>query len=92
VFDYPERVYLLKGSEKDISYGLGGVASILIQNSGQHGNGKIENYTVYRIDVSKLSENINFQLDYNFQPASVFTADNIPPYALKVFARIEIGN
>lgn len=89
VFNYPDRVYLLKGSEKDVSYGLGGVANLLFQNSGNNAKGE---YTVYRICVSKLPSNINFQLDYNFQPASVFTADNIPPYAIQVFARIEIKN
>ena len=49
-------------------------------------------YIIYRIDVSKLKENIRFSYDDDFFPLGIFTADNINPEALEIWDEIDINN
>lgn len=86
-FDYPDRVYLLRGSEENISVCFVEIADFLCNTKNNENQQK--EYTVYKIDTKKVG-NANFCIDYNYAPFGVFTADNIPPGALSVLKRITV--
>ena len=48
-------------------------------------------YVIYRIDVSKLKENVRFSYDDDFFPFGIFTADNINPEALEIWDETDIN-
>lgn len=86
-FNFPDRVYLLKGSLTDVNFDLQNVAEMLYSSKNIHISNdyiKENEYTFYRIDVSKISSNTNFSIDYNFFPLSIFSVDNISPFAIEV--------
>lgn len=87
-FDYPDRIYLiLDSSLNDIQGDLINIANMLYANRKDK---SIKDYTIYKIDCSHLI-NTNFSIDYNFAPFAVFTADNIPPYAIEIMYKISIN-
>lgn len=85
-FGYPDRVYLLNEEIININEGLQSVADMLYAGKTKSRTPYVnyKEYTFYRIDISKIPNNVNFSIDYNFAPLSVFSADNIPPYAIEI--------
>jgi len=92
-FNFPDRIYMLMGGVDDVKYGLRRVANMLYNTKELHGDNKFvmdNEYISYKIDISKIPSNVNFSIDYNFLPLSIFTADNIPPKALEIIDRYTI--
>jgi hypothetical protein len=93
-FNYPYRVYLLM--DKNNNFNL--TKSYLISVTKMLLNTKLNivknqyfndnNFTLYKIDISKLKNNINFYYDANFYPLSIFSTDNINPEAIEIVDHI----
>ncbi len=92
-FEFPERVYLLNDNSENVINDLCQLADMLYSNKKHHINNEYVNddeYTLYRVIVSEIPKKTNFSIDYNFYPASVFTYDNIPPYALEIIGHHKV--
>lgn len=84
-FDYPNRVYFLRGSVDDNE--ILKFAEILNYNNENPTNyGK---YAVITIDVNKLSDTIELFYDPNFD-VGVYTCDNIPPNVISNIREIQL--
>ena len=92
--DFPDRVYLMmdeRNGEVSTNSALRELAIMLMSAFEKtESNEYVDDYkwSLYRIDISKLSNEIQFSFDENFYPLAVFTPDNIPPsaiYFVKVF-------
>lgn len=93
-FDYPARVYMTleyreteQGVlEKNTLENLRRICGMLYRAKVEKGSATKSDtvYSIYKIDVSKLREDINLSYDENFYPLSIFTPDNIPPYAIEL--------
>lgn len=88
-FDYPSRIYAIReDAEPDRFDRLLKYIATLLNEPKKHTDKTV--YNVYRIDISKVPERVNFHRDYNMYPIAVFTADNIPPSAISVYKKIEV--
>ena len=99
-FSYPHRIYLILGHRETLGsgeYDFGeddalDVARMLAKAKLIRHDKYVDDnlYTLYRIDVSKLSENVRFSYDMEYKPLGIFTAENISPNALEVVDRFDI--
>lgn len=79
-FAYPERIYFLRGSTPyPTIYNL---ASQLAAVYNQEKEEKVLDYSIVRILLSEVPENVRFCSDPNFSKYGIYTMDNIPPSAL----------
>lgn len=84
---FPDRVYFLSGMIGD--FFVGDMAKALkAQDSRPYNDGR---YTVLRIDVENLPENIDFMKDTATEGGIAFwTYNNIPPQCIEVYREIKI--
>lgn len=84
-FNYPDRTYFMLGSNNPVE------TLKLAKNLSSVENGKedLNGYMAFRIDVSKIPENVVFHLDPNME-GGIWTSDNIPPSA--IMDRISLHN
>lgn len=83
-FNYPDRIYLMLGDylnaqQKLILKNVKSLRNNNITITGKNNN--TYDYSVIKIDISKLPDNIDFFLDPN-APQAIFTTNNIPPSAI----------
>ena len=100
MFDYPARVYMTLEYrenengviEKNTIVNLRNICRMLYRAKSIKGNTtKYDKlYSIYKIDVSKLNEDINLSYDENFYPLAIFTPDNIPPYTIELLEHYNI--
>ena len=48
-------------------------------------------YTIYKIDISKIRSDVRLSYDQDYYPLGVFTTENINPEALEVFYEFDIN-
>lgn len=99
-FNYPPRVYMLQERRFVVPYGetvklddntLLALAKAL-HAAKTPGNKLSDEYTIYKIDISKLRSGIQLSYDQDYYPLGVFTADNINPEALEVYYEFNIND
>lgn len=90
MFNYPERIYLLKGS---IPYeDIINLAELLasVYNHNNQGEKRDYDYSVLHLDVDKLPDTIRLFPDSNYEPYGLYTIDNIPPSAITEIERLPL--
>lgn len=90
MFNYPERIYLLKGS---IPYeDIVNLAELLasVYNHNNKGEKRDYDYSVLHLDVDKLPDTIRLFPDSNYEPYGLYTIDNIPPSAITEIERLPL--
>lgn len=71
-FDYPDRIYLIRGcTSREEIFNIG--QQLYKNNKSERNNGL---YTLYTIDLDKLPKNIRLFNDQNYS-YGVYTTDNI---------------
>ena len=75
-FAYPDRIYLGLDPDK--------LEHVLLRAIKARGGGKNGPWTILEIVISKIPDRDRFKIDQNY-PDGLFTSDNIPPSAIKVF-------
>lgn len=73
-FDYPDRVYLIRGSIPMAE--VRNLAEQLYTNNSSKGNNG--EYTLLTLDVARFNDSIRLFVDPNY-PGGVYTTSNIPP-------------
>jgi hypothetical protein len=88
IFFYPSRVYCMKGNDLDETQisELKNVQKARLKKVDLSKNDNNE-YTILRIDISKLPENIQFYVDPMASQA-IYTYNNIPPQALTILGKL----
>lgn len=83
LFNYPSRVYFLRGSttKEDII----NIGEQLCDSNSSLGN--TGNYALFTIDISKIPNNVKFFLDPNY-PYGVYTNSNITPSAIVNYEKL----
>lgn len=76
LFDYPDRIYFIKGSV-DRNSVLNFGKQLCGWRIKDH-NISSEKYVLYTISLSKIPDKVNFYIDTNF-PDGVYTSDNLSP-------------
>lgn len=82
LFDYPERIYLLKGSipHEDI-INLAEMPATIYNLHNE--NGKIDyDYSVLHLDLSRIPDTVRLFPDLDYESYGLYTIDNIPPSAI----------
>lgn len=85
LFFYPSRIYCMRGnnlSNSQINV-LKNVQKQRLSNNHFDNN----EYTILKIETSKLSDNIKFYVD-PMAPDAIFTYDNIPPQAITISSKL----
>lgn len=72
VFSYPERIYFVFGGNSPLDNIK--LARRLRNANSEHS----ETYVAFKIDVSRISDNMTFHVDPNLA-GSIYTYDNLPP-------------
>ena len=77
MFDFPDRVYLLRGStpEEDVLY----LARKLSQHNTSPGN--LGKYSLVTLDLDKIPKSVGLFADPNYE-YGVFTPNNITPESI----------
>ena len=89
-FNYPERIYLLKGS---IPYeDIIDLAELLasVYNYNNKGEKRDYDYSVLHLDVNKLPDTIRLFPDSNYESYGLYTIDNIPPSVITKIERLPL--
>lgn len=89
-FNYPERIYLLKGS---IPYeDILDLAELLasVYNYNNKGEKRDYDYSLLHLDVNKLPDTIRLFPDSNFESYGLYTIDNIPPSVITKIERLPL--
>lgn len=87
VFNFPDRVYFSVGSAVP-KESLEMVKMLSLTNASKGNDG---NYTVFRIDISKIPENVKFFKDQNYKNG-IYTTENIRPDCIIDKIRINTNN
>ncbi len=87
IFDYPGRVYLFLGNNVDTTTLISNAYDLYtakprVNNPKDDRYNKDIIWTIVKVDVSKLPENIKFYNDPLWDKMAVYTYDNIPPSAI----------
>ena len=101
-FSYPNRVYLIQEyvDTKHTFLDKFDYVKEAIKAAEMLTKGKIlirdkfvdeYEFTVYRIDVTKLSKNTQFSYDLEYEPLGIFTTNNIAPAALEVVGHFNLN-
>lgn len=72
-FNYPERIYLLKGSTPE---------GAIISLSTALEKGLVRTYALVHVDLDKVPPDVRFFTDPNYDTFGIYTMDNIPPSAI----------
>lgn len=72
-FNYPERIYLLKGSTPE---------GAIISLSAALEKGLVRTYALVHVDLDKVPPDVRFFTDPNYDFYGIYTMDNIPPIAI----------
>ena len=99
-YNYPPRIYMSQhmrfanqtGTTHVFTKKTGEELALALHSVKPDNEKKWTEYIIYRIDISKLKENIRFSYDDDFFPLGIFTADNINPEALEIWDEIDIKN
>lgn len=84
MFNYPDRVYFVKGStDEQIIINLANRLSTFNKSAGNNGE-----YALIKIDLNKISDNVKFYSDPNFIDG-VYTKDNISPDVITDIIKIQ---
>jgi hypothetical protein len=82
-FNYPPRVYFVKGNvTRDDLYNM---TKQLADTNNKYGK-----YNIYTIEVSRINDNVKFYFDPNYE-YGVFTEEPIPYYTVISVSEIEIS-
>lgn len=96
-FNFPTRVYLMmdnRNGETTTVTDMRDVAmNLLSAMSNPIYNEYFDDYkwSLYKIDISKLSDTVNFCFDENYYPLAVFSSDNINPDAIKYVTEFDFS-
>lgn len=97
-WNYPPRVYMLLKYRFSVPMGKTEVFNIddaknlarLLHRAKPEKEKKWNDYTIYKIDISKLRPDIKVYYDQDYYPLGIFITENINPAALEVFYEFKI--
>ena len=89
LFNYPERIYLLKGSTPVIDIVELGLLLKNVYNIKSEDDPSSK-YCIIHIDLKKVPDNVKFFTDINYSKYGIYTMDNIPPSAISGVSNFEI--
>lgn len=87
VFNFPDRVYFSVGSAAP-EESLEMVKMLNFANASAGNNGK---YTVFKVDLTKIPENVKFFRDQNYKNG-IYTKENIRPDCIVGKIEIDVNN
>ena len=99
-YNYPPRVYMFLDMRFSAPMGIMSkfdknfaIRAARLLHSAKTPDKKLyDEYTIYKIDISKLRKDIKLSYDQNYYPLGVFTADNINPKAISVFYEFNVND
>lgn len=86
-FDYPDRIYFVRGTKK--KYEAVCIGPQLDNHNKSKGNDG--RYAIFTLDVNKIPDNVRFCLDGNYM-FGVYTKNNIPPSAISEIEIIDFND
>ena len=87
LFNFPDRVYFSRGNAPaQESLEMVKMLSLINQSKGNNGR-----YTVFKVDLTKIPENVKFYNDQNYKNG-VYTIDNIRPDCIVGKIEIDTNN